>query len=73
MIACNLSDLITLTQLAKQLPERPHPSTCARWATRGIRGIRLKTYLVGGRRCTTLADFSAWVAATSRAASGRQS
>ncbi len=32
---------------------RPHPSTCWRWSTRGIGGVRLKTWVVGGRRMTT--------------------
>lgn len=31
---------------------RPHLSTVLRWATNGRRGVRLQTWLVGGRRMT---------------------
>lgn len=34
---------------------RPHPSTCWRWYVKGSGGIILKTWMVGGRRCTTTA------------------
>ena len=33
---------------------RLHPATCWRWGTRGIDGVKLKTWMVGGRRCTTV-------------------
>ncbi|HBE67300.1 MAG TPA: hypothetical protein DDW52_04045 [Planctomycetaceae bacterium] len=33
---------------------RPHPSTCWRWATKGCKGTRLQTFMVGGRRLTTV-------------------
>ncbi len=33
---------------------RPHPSTCWRWAIKGSGGRKLKTWMVGGRRCTTI-------------------
>ena len=34
---------------------RPHPSTINRWCTR-IRGTRLRSWVVGGRRLTTIAE-----------------
>lgn len=40
------------------LPGRPHISTLHRWRLRGVRGVRLQTCLVGGRRYTT----SQWLA-----------
>jgi hypothetical protein len=46
-------ELITLTQLARRLPNRPHLSTVWRWTRRGIRGVRLGTVIIGGRRYTT--------------------
>jgi hypothetical protein len=36
------------------LPDRPHPSTLWRWSARGIKGIKLETTLVGGRRYVSL-------------------
>ncbi len=51
-----LSQYIPLLELAKQLPQRPHLATLYRWATRGIRGVKLKTYKVGRVRCTTRED-----------------
>ncbi|GAB5402834.1 MAG: hypothetical protein Aurels2KO_10650 [Aureliella sp.] len=32
---------------------RPHPSTCWRWYRRGIKGIKLDTWIVCGKRMTT--------------------
>lgn len=32
---------------------RPHPTTCWRYATKGVGGVQLKTIVVGGRRLTT--------------------
>ncbi len=50
-------ELIPLTQIAGCFPGRggrPHmsPDTAFRWSTRGVRGVRLQTMLVGGRRMT---------------------
>ncbi|TWT69345.1 DUF1580 domain-containing protein [Crateriforma conspicua] len=33
--------------------ERPHPSTIYRWATRGLKGVKLRTAFAGGHRRTT--------------------
>ncbi len=45
--------LLTLSQLAKRLPrhrnDRPvHPSTCHRWRSPGVRGVRLECLRIGG-------------------------
>jgi hypothetical protein len=44
---------ITLAEAARLLPGRPHSSTLARWALRGVKGVRLETVKVGGRRFTS--------------------
>jgi hypothetical protein len=51
----NVADeqLLTLSQLAKRLPrhrnDRPvHPSTCHRWRSPGVRGVRLECLRIGG-------------------------
>jgi hypothetical protein len=51
-------EILTLSQAAKRLPrlrdDRPvAPSTLWRWATAGLRGIRLETIRVGGATCTS--------------------
>lgn len=51
-------ELLTLAAAAKLLPRRRggrpvHPSTLARWATRGVRGIYLPVLRVGSTFCTT--------------------
>jgi hypothetical protein len=58
------------------LPDRPtfrlaefaraigvHVATVHRWRLRGVRGHRLKTYLLGGRRCVDRVDAIAFLAA----------
>lgn len=46
---------------------RLHVRTVFRWALTGVRGVRLRTTLVGGQRCTTLADLHAFFAAADAA------
>ena len=60
--------LLSLSAAAKLLPGRPHPSTLHRWRLRGLRGVKLKTVLIGGRRFTSseaLSRFSVAVTAAS--------
>ncbi len=44
---------------------RPHPSSCWRYTTKGMRGKILKYYLINGRRMTTPRDILAFIAAPS--------
>lgn len=51
--------LLPLAQAAKRLPrlraDRPvSPCTLWRWATSGLRGVRLETVKVGSVRCTSV-------------------
>ena len=43
---------------------RPNLSTCWRWSTKGARGIRLETIIVGGKRLTTREMVEAFIKAT---------
>jgi Protein of unknown function (DUF1580) len=57
-IASDNQDYITLTQAAKLVPgrggKRVSLKTIHRWCRKGLRdGVRLRSELVGGRRCTT--------------------
>lgn len=64
-------ELLSLAQAARLIPSRPHVSTLWRWCGRGVRGVRLRTVIVGGRRYTTaayVADFVAELSASPEAA-----
>ena len=54
----------------KNLGNRVNRSTCHRWRTRGARGIKLETALVGGTRYTTLEALNRFFAETTAAADG---
>jgi hypothetical protein len=45
--------ILTLAQAAQLLPHRPNAHTLWRWSTRGLRGVKLKTFKVGRSHCTT--------------------
>lgn len=47
---------------------RVHLSTALRWAQRGCRGVRLQTWVLGGRRLTTQAAVREFIAARTDAA-----
>jgi len=57
----SLRDAITLAQAVDYIPGRPHVATVWRWATRGTRGVRLETCIVGGRRMVTPAMIEAFL------------
>lgn len=59
--------LLTYGQAAQLLPKgsRPSYSTFWRWWNRGIRGVRLETVLVGGKRYTTAAAMQRFAEALS--------
>ena len=50
------TELLTLKQVAKHL--RVHIATVYRWTLRGVRGRRLKSFLVGGRRYVAADDLA---------------
>jgi hypothetical protein len=62
--------LLTLAEAARSLPGRPHLSTLQRWRLRGVRGVKLETILVGGRRVTSQEAIERFAAATTAAADG---
>ncbi|MDZ4684032.1 MAG: DUF1580 domain-containing protein [Planctomycetaceae bacterium] len=51
----SLKDAIPLTKAADFVPGRPHSATIWRWATKGVRGVKLASWVSGGKRVTTLA------------------
>lgn len=63
-------DYMRLTAAAELIPERPHVSTLRRWTKQGVRGVRLKSCLIGGRRYTSKLWLDEFVVAVSQ--SGEQ-
>ena len=63
--------LLPLIQAVEQATgRRPHLSTCLRWCTRGSRGVRLSSRVLGGRRLTTVTAVLAYMDATTAASVG---
>jgi hypothetical protein len=48
-----LKDALSLPQAAHLFNPVPHVATLHRWATKGTRGVKLRTWLAGGKRVTT--------------------
>lgn len=59
--------LIPIRQLPRHIPGRPHLSTIFRWLSRGVRGIRLASVRVGGRRFVSPAQIENFIAAVTSA------
>jgi hypothetical protein len=57
--------LLSLSEAGRTLPQRPSPVTMWRWSRRGIRGIRLESILIGGRRFTSREALGRFIAARS--------
>ncbi|NLX98218.1 MAG: DUF1580 domain-containing protein [Rhodopirellula sp.] len=60
--------LLALGQAMHELPNRPSPSTAWRWYRKGIRGVRLETVVVGGRRYTSREALDRFLSAVTSAA-----
>jgi hypothetical protein len=54
-------------EASRLLPNKPNPATLWRWRTKGIRGVRLTTVMVGGRRFVDTAELDRFIAAVSAA------
>ncbi len=63
-------EYLSLSQATRELPGRPHVSTLHRWRLSGVRGVKLRTCLVGGRRFTTRDWLAEFIDATSQAGGG---
>jgi len=62
MIEALASTYILLSKSGRLLSTGPSPATMWRWSLKGIDGVKLKTYKIGGRRYTTAADLENFVA-----------
>jgi hypothetical protein len=54
MIDVTKEQLRRLQEASGMIPGCPHISTLIRWFQQGIKGVKLETVLVGGRRFTSL-------------------
>lgn len=45
--------LLTLSEAARELPNRPHLATLFRWVNPGCRGVRLEVVKLGGKTLTS--------------------
>lgn len=57
------------TAVEKAVGHRPNPTTCWRWYTSGSRGVVLKTWMVGGRRMSTVAAVNEFIEQRTESAS----
>ena len=64
MIDAFTEELLSLSQAAKIIPGRPHVLTVHRWSRKGLRGVRLETVVIGGKRFTTTAALNRFFAET---------
>ena len=62
---------LSLTKLAQR--ENVNTSTVWRWAQKGVRGIHLETYRIGGRRFTSEEAFCRFVTQTTDATKSQDS
>jgi hypothetical protein len=63
-------DFLTLTQAALELPGRPHISTLHRWRLTGIKGIKLNTVRVCGKRMVDRLSLQEFIDSVTAAADG---
>jgi hypothetical protein len=52
MTDANNSTPVLLTQASNLVATHPSIESLRRWAGQGVRGVRLETWLIGGRRYT---------------------
>ena len=55
---------VSFRQASRELPGNPHQATIYRWAQRGIKGVRLESWLIGGRRFTSQQAIARFIALT---------
>lgn len=71
MSTATTHDYITIREAAKLFPGRPHYSTVWRWASQGVRGIKLGHIRIGGQRFTTPQAVEAFITAMNQSDADR--
>ena len=62
--------LLQISDVSKHLPGKIHVASIWRWVNRGVRGVKLETVLIGGRRYTSAEALQRFIERTTRAADG---
>ena len=71
MIDTSNEPLIPIREIPNHLPgAKPHKATVWRWVLTGVRGVKLETVLVGGRRYTNATAIERFIQATTAIANG---
>lgn len=70
MIDIHKETLVTLSEAAALLPDRPHVSTLHRWRMNGVHGVKLETVWIGRKCYTSHEKLSLFIQASSAAADG---
>jgi hypothetical protein len=65
-----IEHLYSLAAAAKLLPGEPHLATLHRWRSRGVKGVKLETLVIGGRRFTSLEALGRFIEATTASSDG---
>lgn len=65
--------LIPVLKASAHIPGRPHFATVWRWSTKGVRGVKLESVVVGTRRYTSEQAIQRFIEATTVAAGGQPS
>ena len=63
MIDPAVETLVAWQRVSELIPGQPHHSTLHRWRLRGVRGKKLETLLVGGKRFTSREAIDRFIAA----------
>jgi len=66
-----LGDAISLSKAAEICPGKPNITTLWRWCRHGCRGVRLDSFVRGGRRFTTAEALARFIQATTAVADSR--
>lgn len=67
MIDISRERLLRLSEVPAEVPGQPHPSTVVRWWRVGVRGVKLETILIGGRRFTSVEAIERFIGARNEA------
>lgn len=71
MIDTATENIIPIPEVPAHVPSRPHIATVWRWMQRGVRGVKLETILIGGKRFTSAEAIQRFIEDSTAAADGR--
>lgn len=63
------SQLIPVNEAGKYIPNRPSRASVWRWISKGVRGHRLASFVIGSRRYVTPESIAEWLAAINESCS----